>query len=267
MASRNHKFGNILGAGRAEIDHQMLENAFVETADYRALTSTSDYNFVVGRRGTGKSALFFKLQETLTKRNQLWSANKPEEYETLELRHILTQYAPEYREARAVARLAWKCDILLSLANLRYYKNQRAPSLLFVADYIREHSDLFATTGPQRCAAIIKQYAKQANRDSSLPAAIATGLQINRLQNAISSVMTETNRTAVLFWDDLDEGWAPDQATTAVLGGLAAAASDLAEAQTGIHCILFVRDNMFRALAHFDQDFSRNIESNTLRLQ
>ena len=48
--------GNILGAGRAEADSVMLAKAFIETADYRALIQSDDFNFVVGRRGTGKSA-------------------------------------------------------------------------------------------------------------------------------------------------------------------------------------------------------------------
>ena len=43
------------------------------------------------------------------------------------------------------------------------------------------------------------------------------------------------------------------------------AAVDFKEAQ-GIHCLLFIRDNMFRALAQLDGDYTRNIEGNTLRL-
>jgi len=56
--------GNIVGAARAEADAQMLATAFVETADYRTLTETTDFNFVVGRRGTGKSALHAKVTST-----------------------------------------------------------------------------------------------------------------------------------------------------------------------------------------------------------
>lgn len=55
--------GNLLGEGRAEIDNKMLAEAFVKTSDYQALTSTFDFNFVVGRRGTGKTALFIKVAE------------------------------------------------------------------------------------------------------------------------------------------------------------------------------------------------------------
>jgi hypothetical protein len=64
----------------------------------------------------------------------------------------------------------------------------------------------------------------------------------------------------------LDEGWIPESAATSVLGGLSLAVADLDESQTGIHGVLFIRDNMFRALAHFDTDFSRHIEGHALRL-
>ncbi|HVB15227.1 MAG TPA: hypothetical protein VNF04_01710, partial [Stellaceae bacterium] len=52
-----------MGDARAEADTAMLTDAFVETADYRALIDTRNFNFVVGRRGTGKSALFSKVRD------------------------------------------------------------------------------------------------------------------------------------------------------------------------------------------------------------
>jgi len=56
------RVGNLPGAPRAESDIKMLEEAFLETADYKALTESRDFNFVVDRRGTGKSALFQKIK-------------------------------------------------------------------------------------------------------------------------------------------------------------------------------------------------------------
>jgi len=61
--------GNVLGSARAEADSEMLAKAFIETADYRALVYTRDFNLVVGRRGTGKSALFQKTTSFFS-RNQ-----------------------------------------------------------------------------------------------------------------------------------------------------------------------------------------------------
>lgn len=55
--------GNLLGAAQAEADQFMLLHAFIETPDYQALLHTTDYNYVVGRRGTGKSAIYQRLRE------------------------------------------------------------------------------------------------------------------------------------------------------------------------------------------------------------
>jgi hypothetical protein len=53
----------VLGAARAETDRTMLEKAFLETAEYHVLTQGTHHNFVVGRRGAGKSALFQRVAE------------------------------------------------------------------------------------------------------------------------------------------------------------------------------------------------------------
>jgi len=53
---------NVLGDIRAESDAKMLQAAFYESADYRALVESFDRPLVVGRRGTGKSALRYRLE-------------------------------------------------------------------------------------------------------------------------------------------------------------------------------------------------------------
>ena len=54
---------NVLGDIRAEHDKQMLELAFYETPNYRTLIESSERPIVVGRRGTGKSALCNQLKK------------------------------------------------------------------------------------------------------------------------------------------------------------------------------------------------------------
>ena len=71
----------------------------------------------------------------------------------------------------------------------------------------------------------------------------------------------------IYLYDGLDEGWLPTPGATGILGGLARVASEFREGDQQIHCLLFIRDNMLRALAQFDDDYSRNIEGSTLRLQ
>ena len=60
--STRTRHGNIQGNPRAQSDGEMLDRAYISTADFRVLAETTDFSFVVGRRGTGKSALFLMLQ-------------------------------------------------------------------------------------------------------------------------------------------------------------------------------------------------------------
>lgn len=59
ITSKSNPFGDTT----AENDKKMLSSAFIETADFRTLIETDDRTIVVGRRGTGKSALFIQLNE------------------------------------------------------------------------------------------------------------------------------------------------------------------------------------------------------------
>ena len=67
------KIGNLLGTARAEADSHMLAQAFLETGDFRALQTTNHYSFIVGRRGTGKTAFFLQLMKEFELDKQIFS--------------------------------------------------------------------------------------------------------------------------------------------------------------------------------------------------
>jgi hypothetical protein len=100
-----------------------------------------------------------------------------------------------------------------------------------------------------------------------LPERIAEFFDLGWLQNAIADALQAIRKRIVFLYDGLDEGWVPTQVATGVLGGLAKAAAEFRESSQGLRCMLFIRDNMLRALAQFDGDYTRNIENSTLRLQ
>ena len=89
---------------------------------------------------------------------------------------------------------------------------------------------------------------------------------LKNLETAIAGTLADINRVAVLLYDGLDEGWLPKPPAIAALDGLTSAVSDLAVRVSGIHGLLFIRDNMFRALAYMHPDFSQKIEGATQRL-
>lgn len=247
----------------------MLSKAFVETAEYRALVETQDFNFVVGRRGTGKSALFDRVNEHFHRHGKVFLyAARPQEHEALALQQAFAPYATTYNEMRALSRMVWKVHLLLLVAEslIAHYKAERSDQFIFLRDLLLDHKKLVSQPDATRCADIIRFVAADQVNSSELMAALANQFQIARLQRAVQAILKDLNRISIVLYDGLDEGWYPDAPSTAVVGGLALAVADFADANVGIHGTLFIRDNMFRALAHLDNDFSRHIEGNTLRL-
>ncbi len=269
MARTEIAAANALGAARAETDSTMLARAFVETADYRALIRTDDFNFVVGRRGTGKSALFRKIREFYQgDRLNMVIADTPREHHTLEMGHILRNASEDYKLVRAISRLSWRVSVLTSIASrlLDHYKIVKTEGFDFLSGYRAAHGVLLKRSVSEACVEVLRAVTAGGDVDLSMPSRIAGQFDVERLQDSIVNSLEELGQRAVVFFDGLDEGWEPTACSTAILGGLAACVSTFAEASDRLYGVIFVRDNMFRALAHFDTDFSRHIEGNTLRL-
>jgi hypothetical protein len=87
MASRRNRASaatmalpeQLLGAQRAESDSKMLGRVFVRTADFETLENGPRHNFVIGRRGAGKSALFLELGKEFAHRQALSRSFVPEQ--------------------------------------------------------------------------------------------------------------------------------------------------------------------------------------------
>jgi hypothetical protein len=260
--------GNLLGAPRAEADSAMLDRAFVETKDFLALLQTDDFNFVVGRRGTGKSALFKKLAERIAERGDtLLITLAPEEHEASDLNGLLSKYGTDYVTLRRIAKLLWKAELLFQVLRYKckHYKRDKL-GCTFLDTYARE---VEATLGPIATISrrtMLRRYEKLTIDPLQLPARIASDYQLERVENSLSEALTKNRMRALVMCDRLDECWIPDSTSTAALGGLANAAASFTDKKAPLQIILFIRDNMFRALSHMDSDFSRNIEGCTLRL-
>lgn len=260
------RVGNIFGSARAEND-SLLDATFVETAEFKNLAYTNDFHVAVGRRGTGKSAVFLKLRETLNRSKTILIEATAEEHATLTLTSTLHAVSESYEHARAVSKLLWKSAILTHIAaEIVVYRNAHLPKS---SDWLREHLISFKPTARPSLYSTTISMLRAADKSSfqSLISSVATASRIDELQKFVSNWLNGDSKKAVVLLDRLDEGWTAEPTATGVLGGLTVAAVELAEAFCPIHVLAFVKDNMFRALAHYDQDFSRNIEDASLRLK
>ena len=105
-----------LGEQTAENDTVLLISNFIETPEYRSVLESGDSTVVVGRRGTGKSAMYLRLAK-------FWEGDKsnhvikisPEDYQTIGFRGIFKLFGNKYSYVRAASRLFWKYGLLLEV--------------------------------------------------------------------------------------------------------------------------------------------------------
>ncbi len=100
----------------------MLSVAFVPTADFEVLDRGPTHNFVVGRRGAGKSALFLELETRFTRKPQVLVLSiKPDEPHVKGLVAALRERLPpqsNYDRVRSVARALWRSVLLAHVGKL-----------------------------------------------------------------------------------------------------------------------------------------------------
>ncbi len=261
--------GNLLGAARAESDHKMLNAAFVQTHDFKALSQTNDFNFVVGRRGTGKTALFIKVAEHFDNDSHVYLHKvRPEEYSALSFRSALERLRTDYRANRAICRVCWRANLLIDILEdvRKHWKISRSPDHQYIHKFYSNNRGLCNHNIFDRLRDLLEGASGDAKSVDEIPKKIAERVEISRLQDAIQGSLKSLNLSVVYLFDGLDEGWVPGQESVSILGGLASAVADLRDSDCQVHSVLFIRDNIFRALATSDPDFSRHIEGNTLRL-
>ncbi len=269
MSKQTRHAGNPLGDLRAEADHSMLDKAFYETPDYRNLIETSDKAVVVGRRGSGKSALTYQL-------GKYW-ADVPktkvvpillEEDQVIGLNPIVELFGDQYRLIRAGCSIAWRYCLLMEMALqiAVYFKFEKAEG----ADVLISHLKTWRTAGnspSSRIRQTLKKTVSASARAEERIGDLADGLGISQVENALLTVLDELNFTCVLLIDKLDEGYEPTPIGVGFVDGIVDATISINNKfKASVRATLFLRDNMFRTIAKMNPDFSRDIEGQVLRL-
>lgn len=91
----------------------MLDKVFYETPGYRSLLEEQSRRVVVGRRGTGKSAMFYKLQNHwASEPRALTGELSPVETDVIGLRPIVALFGAKPSYLRAACKLAWQYALL-----------------------------------------------------------------------------------------------------------------------------------------------------------
>ena len=259
---------NPLGDLRAEYDHEMLDRVFYETPDYRSLLEENSRRVVVGRRGTGKSAIFYKLQKHWASEPKALTVElTPVETDVIGLRPIVTLFGTKPSYLRAACRLAWQYallqEILSELAkNYKVRADHELRHIVELAKSVEKRRQEYYAASLGRLETSVDKTVPVENRVSSL----AKSLELDDLTSLTERALTASRSSLQVIADKLDEGYEPDVIGVATLSGLVYAFEALSSSLPRTTSTLFLRDNIFRAIQIRDPDYSRNIEGDVLRL-
>ena len=259
---------NALGDTTAENDSAMLRDAFVATADFRSLIESDDRTVVIGRRGTGKSALYLAL-------NKHWEADKkaiviafsPEDSEVIGFRSLLKPFSTSFNLARASTRLLWRYAMIMEIA-CSLKRNYKIASLVNGDDQILKHINQWESAKGNlltKCRSIAKKHLSTESPEESV-GDLSVNLDLSNIESKIFKILQATDKKFVLLMDRLDEGYEPDPVGIGIITGLVYASIELNKKSEKIRPIIFLRDNIYRAVAKEDPDYSRNIEGQVMRL-
>jgi hypothetical protein len=259
---------NILGGLLAEYDHEMLRAAFYESPDYRSLIESGDRTVVVGRRGTGKSALFYRLEN-------YWGSTSrttvikiaPEDYETISLQGLLEPFRGRLTLVRAAAKLAWRYALTMEVAqSIRsHFKFSQCANIPTLTQHLREWSRLVGTV-PAKMRTRVSAILKRGQTAESLVGDLANDLQLNVLAEELSGCLDVLGQTVYVLIDRLDEGYESNELSIGLIDGFLHASIEINHNIPSVWAFIFLRDNIFRTIEKFDADYSRQIEGQVIRL-
>lgn len=256
-----------LGDARAEQDYLKSKGVFYESPDYRTLIESDVKSIVVGRRGVGKSALYLRLNDYYEDADKVEVVRfAPEEHQVQAFRPIAKLFDDKFNLVRSAARLAFRYALLMEVATLlsMRFKFGQSEGAAVLTPHVARWRISNGLLSKLR-AIVIDAVAGQSDAESRI-GALAENLRLSEIEGALNTVIQDLSRRVVILVDRLDEGYEPDSIGVGIVDGFVLAAIDTRDKVDNARCIVFLRDNIYRAVEHYDQDFSRNLEQSVLRL-
>lgn len=256
------------GNNTAEGDTKLLEKAFFPTPEFHSIVSSPSSLVVVGRRGSGKSAIFQELQRRYSSDgSSLLIPLKPEQYDIYGIRSFLKLFGQNRAHLQAVAKLAWQYAILNQILS-ELYKHYKASNIAIyskLAMYKNEwqiHGDSIV----QRLYQSTKKFRDVESDPEGYIAEYANYTMNNQLLELVEEAIDSMDVNIQVLVDNLDEGYEPDDMGVSLMIGLLHALDKLNSKLNGFYATIMLRDNIFRSIQIHDQDYTRNIEGNVIRV-
>jgi hypothetical protein len=272
-----------IGDPRAENEMATLEQYYLPTDQYER-ASRGEVNLVVGRKGSGKTALFIQLRDKIrADRRNIVVDLKPEGYQLIKVKEDILEYVTEGACQHLITAF-WEYLILLEIAYKLLEKDQHSYRYMReVRDvYVRldrnyhsdpssegDFSERLTTLSETLAAKYRVKYGTHPDR--RLTAAEVTELvythDIRQLRKDVSEYLSRKQSVWVLF-DNLDKGWSTqgvDVIDAIVLRCLVDAgrkvARDMARARHSVNCIVFVRNDVYDHLMRNSADYGKEMRA------
>ena len=91
-------------------------------------------------------------------------------------------------------------------------------------------------------------------------------LQLADLEREVSEVLENSNCRFFILIDRLDEGFENDEVGAAIVSAAIGVVSEFNQRFQFVRAVVFVRDNVNKAMEIHDPDYSRNVEGEVIRL-
>ena len=269
-----------LGDPMAENEFQALATYYVQTDEYNR-TLRGEVNLVVGRKGTGKTALFFQVRDRIRRvRQNVVIDLKPEGYQLLKLKENVLDYLAEGAKEHLITAF-WEylllleiCRKLLEVDRTRHrydhsiFERYRQLSGLYDAERNVGQGD-FSERLLVLSDQIIGAYRREHGPASGmrLTADEVTGLlhatTLADLKHALADYLGHKDQVLVLF-DNLDKGWSHkgiESGDILILRCLIDASrkvqGEMRKASISMSCVVFVRNDIYQLLMEGSPDFGK----------
>ena len=273
-----------LGDPMAENEFQTLGAYYVETDEYRR-TLRGEVNLVVGRKGTGKTALFSQVRDRLRRdRQNIVVDLKPEGYQLVKLKDDVLKYLSKGARQHLVTAF-WEyllylevCYKVLEKDADRHLRDHRLtePYRQLSASYYRasgvtkgDFSERLTELSNRIAAAYAAKHS--AADDVHLSTGEVTELihkeDLAKLSRQLSAYLEFKNGVWILF-DNLDRGWSPHGLTpddVLMVRALIDAGRKIQHAmqrdEHDFHCVVFLRNDVYQLLMEETSDFGKEMRA------
>ena len=274
-----------IGASAAENEFRSLGAYFVQTDGFRR-ARRGDSRLVIGRKGAGKSALFFQIRDSIRQEaGSLVVDLKPDGFKLLKLKEAVLRFLSdgsldhtitafwEYLLLIEVSSALLDTDRILHMRDHRLFEPYRRLANAVQSDTLELAGDFSERVGEliERMAdRFVDKYGEE--KDQRLRTGEVTELvhfhDIHELVEALEAYVPLKNNLWILF-DNIDKGWPPHgienndvRIVRALLEATRKLERNIRRAAGKMHTIVFLRNDVFEIL--IDQTIDRGKESRVL---